>query len=90
MTKLRTLKAEILLEEKETGVLCAKGPDGLPCSSETTSISVPTWLMEFVDATCREDGINRSAFVQKAIRAYLLTKMDTLSHWLELYNSRKD
>lgn len=90
MSKLRILKSEILLEETEPGVLCAKGPDGLPCASENTSVSLPTWLMEFVDGLCQEEGINRSAFVQKALRAYLLTKMDNLTFWQQLYKSSKD
>ena len=49
----------------------------LPKSTETTSISFPTWLIELVDDYVgKSDDLTRSAFITRSIRKYLLLKYD--------------
>lgn len=62
----------------------------LPKSTESISISVPTWLLEEVDAYAYRSDWNRSALFVRAIRQYLLTKMDSPALWEQFYKSRQD
>lgn len=57
----------------------------LPTNSESTSISLPAWLLQLIDHHCEEKGINRSAIVQQAVRELLLREMNSLAMWDEVY-----
>lgn len=57
----------------------------LPKSTETTSISIPTWLIELVDEYAVRSDLTRSAFIARSIRKYLLLKYDSPKLWTILY-----
>jgi metal-responsive CopG/Arc/MetJ family transcriptional regulator len=58
---------------------------GLPKTTENVSISVPTWLLEVIDRYCDENDFTRSKLISRAIRKYLILKMDNSSLWERLY-----
>lgn len=62
----------------------------LPKSTETTSISIPTWLIELVDDYVGQSDLTRSAFIARSIRKYLLLKYDSPKLWAVLYQKHAE
>lgn len=62
----------------------------LPKTTETTSIAIPSWLLELVDEYCERNDMSRSSFVVRCIRKYLILKFDCPKTWDRLYYSRQD
>ena len=55
-------------------------------ASETVSISLPGWLLELLDETCRRKDFTRSTFCKRAIKkAILLAHTDDFTLWEKLY-----
>lgn len=59
----------------------------LPKSAESISISLPSWLIEMVDAYAASNPLepNRSQVIQRALRRFLLAESDSPAVWHELY-----
>ena len=58
-------------------------------TTESFSISMPTWLVEELDHICEEIESNRSSFICSAVRKHILAQLDTLKLWDELYQRRR-
>lgn len=57
-------------------------------SAENVSVSMPSWLIEELDNFCNQNDYTRSNFVCRAVRKYLLAKMDSPGLWKEVYQAR--
>jgi hypothetical protein len=60
----------------------------IPKTTETTSISIPSWLIELVDDYCAKTDMSRSAFIVRALRKYFLLKFDDPTLWNHIYNQK--
>lgn len=61
----------------------------LPKSTETISISVPTWLVQLVDEYVENGAdMSRSSFIVRSVRKYLLLKHDSPKLWKSIYNGK--
>jgi len=55
-------------------------------STESVSISLPTWLLQILDEVCEEKDFNRSTFAKRAIKKYLLYHVECPTLWQQIYN----
>lgn len=58
-------------------------------TTETISISMPSWLLELIDIQCQKTDLPRSALITRAVRKYLLTQSDNPTIWKEIYEALK-
>jgi hypothetical protein len=62
----------------------------LPKTTETTSVCIPSWLLELVDEYCARNDMSRSAFIVRCIRKYAVLKFETPELWEHIYKKRLD
>jgi metal-responsive CopG/Arc/MetJ family transcriptional regulator len=62
----------------------------IPSTTETTSISLPTWLLELIDRYAKRADMNRSQFIVRAVRKYLLLKYDSPALWKQIYQNQSE
>jgi len=60
----------------------------LPKTTESISISVPSWLVEEIDAYCELHDYTRSKFMTRAVRKYLWNKLESVELWEQRYDNR--
>jgi len=59
-------------------------------ASEPISITLPGWLISAIDDFCLKNDFNRSQLVARAIREYLLRKMDKPDFWEQHISGAKN
>ena len=57
----------------------------LPKTYESISVSIPSWLLQLIEHECEEQTLDRSKFIQLAIKKYLLLKLESPRLWREIY-----
>jgi metal-responsive CopG/Arc/MetJ family transcriptional regulator len=62
----------------------------LPRNTETTSVCIPTWLMEIIDDYCERNDMSRSSLIVRCIRKYMLLKYDNHAVWTHIYHSSRN
>lgn len=60
----------------------------LPKSSESTSVSLPTWLLELLDRHVERNGRNRSGIIATAIERTLILKRSSFKSWAMVLGAR--
>jgi metal-responsive CopG/Arc/MetJ family transcriptional regulator len=60
----------------------------LPRNTENITISMPSWLIESVDEYCSRNDFSRSRLISRAVRKYLLLKIDSPELWRHLYDKK--
>jgi len=55
-------------------------------TKEPLSISFPSWLIEVVNMYCLKHDLAVSQLVVRAVRRYILQKLDDPDFWEEFYN----
>ena len=59
--------------------------DKLDTTSEGITISLPHYIVTIMDDLCERHDFNRSTFVRRALKRYMLSKMDSPEMWKEIY-----
>lgn len=57
-------------------------------TTESVSVSLPTWLLEVLDEMCAQHDFTRSSFIKRATRKYILSKSDNPNLWEKIYRMK--
>ena len=57
----------------------------LSSKTETISVSLPSWLVEVLEETCRVQDFTKSCLIKRALKRYLLDKNQSPELWEALY-----
>jgi len=58
--------------------------------TETISISIPSDLLLDIDIYCERYDYTRSKFISRAVRKYLLQKLDSPALWAFIHQQRDE
>jgi len=62
----------------------------LPKSTENISVSLKSWLLEYLDLYCEQNDCNRSQIVSRAVKKFLWDQRESLERWEEEYQKLHD
>jgi len=59
-------------------------------ATESFSVSLPGWLLESMDMVCEKRDFNRSSFIRRAVKKYILMQIDSPKLWNKIYQELRE